>query len=139
VRTAIGGVFWFTRESQAAAYPRALLRDRALLGDLMLGFEWTRGGLAIQPNLALELGLIELKPKGVSAPIEARASWAALGAGLQLGYRLVRGLRFFAEGLALVPVGPPRFVLQTATSNIELFEPAPVALRLSAGMAYVFE
>jgi hypothetical protein len=43
------------------------------------------------------------------------------------------------EVFGFVPFAPPRYLVQTHAGNVELFQSAPISMRLSAGIAYVFE
>ena len=139
VRAALGGAFWFSADSQAATYPRAQLSDHAWIGDVALGFDLIDTRIAFEPHLALEFGLHTLRTSGISTPAEARVSWAALGVGVRFAYRAWAGLGPVVELFGFAPLAPARFLVHTPAGTVALFEPAPVALRITAGLNYVFE
>jgi hypothetical protein len=139
VRAALGALVWFDSQSRAASYPRALLQDRALVGDLTVGFELTGGPLSLVPNVVFESGLVTFEPLGITAPSTRRVGWAALGAGVHGAYRVLGGFELTLDVFGLAPFERPRYLVRTARADVRLFESSALTFRASAGVAYVFE
>jgi hypothetical protein len=139
VRAALGALVWLDSQSRAASYPRALLQDRALVGDLMVGFELTSGPLSLVPSVVIESGLVTFEPLGITAPSTRRVGWTALGAGVHGAYRVLGGFELTLDVFGLAPFERPRYLIRTARADVTLFESSALTIRASAGVAYVFE
>jgi hypothetical protein len=139
LRAALAADLWFAGASQPAEYPSARVSDQALGGDLTVGFDLTRTRFVPRPSLGLEVSEIRLRTTGISAPGDVRATWIAVGAGIQLEYRLFAGFTPSLGLFGFVPLGRAQFLLQTPRGRIELFTPSPLGLRASLGVAYVFQ
>lgn len=139
LRAALAGNVWFSGESESRAYPHARIDDQALGGDLALGVDLTRTRFTPRPSVGLEWNEIRLRTSGISAPGDVRATWVALGAGIQVEYRVLAGLTPTLGLFGFAPFGRAQFLLQTPRGNIELFTPSPVGLRASLGVTYVFQ
>jgi hypothetical protein len=129
------------RETSAAAYPSALLRAQAVVGDGVLGFAFTPGSaLSFVPCVVFEYGSSTVAGSRIvaSAPRQS-IRWTAAGIGAHASYRFNAGLELRVEATGLMPFSRPRWWVRTERGDVTIFETAVVAVRVSTGLAYVFE
>ena len=137
---AIAGLtFWIVARSQPESYPSARLEGGGVLGDLDFGFELLARPVRLAPCLVLEHGQLHVSSSDVSMPDHAQFSWTAAGGGVRAAIALGAGLHAGLEVLGLAPWSRQRLWLHTSGGDVPLFESAPLVLRVSAELAYVFE
>jgi hypothetical protein len=139
VRVALGLTWWPPARSAPERYPTASLDAHGLLGDALVCVELVRAGFALSPCVAGELGELTLATHAIRVPVTSEITHAAAGGGLRAEYRLAGSLEASLQALALAPFERARWLLQTARGDVEVFVAAPMAIRIAAGMAYVFE
>jgi hypothetical protein len=139
VHIAVGLSLWLEARSTAERYPSATLAGRGLLGDAAVCVELMRAGFTLAPCAAGELGELTLETHAISTPATSSVRYAAAGGGARAGYRITGGLEATIELLALAPFARPRWLVQTGQGDVEVFVAAKVAIRIAAGIAYVFD
>jgi hypothetical protein len=139
LRAAAGFSVFPATESIAAAYPSARLRAHALLGDGLLGVALTEGALSVVPCAVFEYGSSTIATRRIVDHLRQSIGWTAAGIGARARYRLVAGLELGVEATGLLPFSRPRWWVRTQRGDVTVFEAAVVAVRVSAGLAYVFE
>jgi hypothetical protein len=131
--------WWLQARSAPERYPTASLDAHGLLGDALVCVEIVRARFALSPCVAGELGELTLATHAIRVPVTSAITHAAAGGGLRAEYRLAGPLEASLQALALAPFERARWLMQTARGDVEVFVAAPVAIRIAAGMAYVFE
>ncbi|HKP63933.1 MAG TPA: hypothetical protein VJV78_44670 [Polyangiales bacterium] len=134
-----GVTFWLAAQRTVDGYPAARLEGRGVLGDFALGFELTREPISFAPCLAIEHGQLRVRSLGIQTPDSAHYLWTAAGGGARAAVGLGAGLYAGLELLALIPWSRQGFLLRTPSGDVPIFRAAPLALRISAEFAYVFE
>jgi hypothetical protein len=137
---AAAGLSVFPRaESTSATYPAARMRTHALLGEGLLGVAVVERPLSLVPYAVFEYGSVTADTRRIAAPDARDIRWTAVGVGAQIGYRLIGGFEFCLDVTGLTPLSRPRWWVRTDQGDLTLFEAAPVAVSISAGLVYVFE
>jgi hypothetical protein len=135
-----GGLTWWPLASKRAdGYPNATLKSDAWLADVIAGYDLTTAPLTITPCAVGEYGQVRLATVGISSPDRQVVVWSAAGAGLRIAYQMPVRLRALLEILGVAPFLRPRWLVRTSQRDIPVFTSAQLALRISAGIAYVFE
>ena len=139
LRAALGFTWLPPVETIAETYPAASIRASGILGDGMLGYALLEGRLSLLPCAMFEYGTLSLEGRRIVVPGEQSVRWTAAGAGARATYRLGAGFELGFEAAGLAPFSRPRSWVQTDRGDMTLFHATAVALRVSAGIAYVFE
>jgi hypothetical protein len=139
LRAAAGFSVLPASEGTAVAYPRARLRAHALLGDGMLGVAITDGALSVVPCAVFEYGSSTLASLQIADGVRQSIGWTAAGIGAHARYRLAAGFELGVETTGLMPFSRPHWWVRTERGDVTVFEAAVIAVRVTAGLAYVFE
>ncbi|HKU43699.1 MAG TPA: hypothetical protein VJR89_36320 [Polyangiales bacterium] len=134
-----GLTFWLAARHTADRYPAAQLEGRGVLADLVLGFELTRAPLSVAACLAIEHGRLSVRSLDIQRPDSAHYRWTAAGGGVRAGLGLGKGFYVSLELLGLAPWSRQGFLLRTPAGDLPVFRAAPLVLRTSVELAYVFE
>lgn len=126
-------------ETVADAYPGASIRASAILGEGLLGYALVEERFSLVPCAAFEYGALSLASRRIAVPDSQNVLWGAAGAGAHAAYRIAAGFELNFEATGLAPFSRPRLWLRTDRGDLTLFQAAAVAVRISAGIAYVFE
>ncbi len=95
------------------------------------------GAVAIGPAVSVEATYVHVRGFGIRTPFTSSGTWLTGAVGARFEARLSAWLGLFARPDVLVPVGAPSFTLPTRTEGVRLYDPPPVALRLSLGAEFV--
>jgi hypothetical protein len=139
LRAALGLTIGVAEQIASESRPGARLDASALLGELAIGIDLTGSPLGIWPSAVVELGELTIASLHVAEPSQRSSGWNAAGAGLHAARTLGYGFEVTLDAFLLLPFARPRWLLRTSDGAIPLFTTAPLAGRLSLGIARVFD
>lgn len=138
------GEGWLSRSATAPS-PAGAGGDFSLLDGGVRGCITTNGQVFVGACAGIEVDRVQAQGYGVTREDSASRMWLAPRAGGKLGVRITDNLELPLEIDLLVPLARPSFALESArslegpASRVDtIFRPAPVAVRASLGLAFLF-
>lgn len=135
----LGATVWLPRETAVAQHASATVAGRGALGDVVIGWTFGSRPWRLTPEAVAELGMLSIEISNVATPGERDFRWFAAGVGVRGAFEFWSGFELFGNVAGLLPGTRPRALLPTRRGDVTSFEMAAVLLRVSAGLAYVFE